>query len=110
MNIHAPHAVALAAVAPNRDRPATTIIHDGPDARLVVFRIGPGQRVPPHTSVSTVILTVISGSGSVTGGVAERPVGTGDVIVFERGELHGMEAGGEVLVILATIAPRPGSR
>ncbi|MEJ7812498.1 MAG: cupin domain-containing protein [Gemmatimonadaceae bacterium] len=110
MKTYSPHAVALAATAAHSDRPTTTIIHDGPDARLVVFRIEPGQRVPPHTSTSTVMLTVFSGSGSVTGGDHERGVGPGDVIAYEPGELHGMEATEETLIIVATIAPRPGSR
>lgn len=110
MKVYSPHVAALAAAAAHSDRPATAIIHDRPDARLVVFRIEPGQRVPPHTSAATVILTVVSGSGSVTGGDEERAVGPGDVIAYEPGELHGMEAAEETLVIVATIAPRPGSR
>lgn len=110
MKTYSPHAAALSATAAQAGRPATGIIHDGPDARLVVFRIEPGQRVPPHTSASTVILTVVSGSGSVTGGDEEHAVGPGDVVAYEPGELHGMEAAEETLVIVATIAPRPGSR
>lgn len=110
MKTYSPHAAALTATAAHSGRPATAIIHDGPDVRLVVFRIEPGQRVPPHTSTSTVILTVVSGSGSVMGGDEERAVGPGDVIAYEPGELHGMEATEETLVIVATIAPRPGSR
>ncbi len=110
MKTYSPHAAAVAATAAHPGRPATAIVHDGPDARLVIFRIEPGQRVPPHSSVATVILIVVSGSGLVTGGDEERPVGPGDVIVFEPGELHAMEATDEILIILATIAPRPGSR
>ena len=106
----APRAAAMAAVTAQPGRPATAVIHDCADARLVTFRIEPGQRVPPHTSGSTVILTVVAGSGSVTGGDEERDVVAGDVIAYEPGELHGMEAGDETLIILATIAPRPGSR
>ena len=110
MKTYSPRTDAATAVAAHPGRPATAVIHDTVDARLVTFRIEPGQRVPPHTSVSTVILTVLSGSGTVTGGDEERPVAAGDVIAYEPGELHGMEAGDETLMILATIAPRPGSR
>lgn len=110
MKTYAPHAAALTASSAHRDRPATAILHDCPDARLVLFRIEPGQRVPPHTSVSTVILSVLSGSGSVTGGDEERAVGPGEIVVYDPGEVHGMEAGEETLIILATIAPRPGHR
>ena len=110
MKIHSPLQIAFSAPAANPGRPATTIVHDSADARLVVFRIEPGQRVPPHTSTSTVILTVLAGNGLVTGGDAERPVAPKDVVAYAPGELHGMEATEETLVILATIAPRPGNR
>jgi quercetin dioxygenase-like cupin family protein len=110
MIVHDPRQAARGAVAAHAGRPATAIIHDSPDARLVVFRIEPGQRVPPHTSASTVILTVVAGSGTVTGGDEEREVRAGDVVTYAPAELHGMEAAGETLVIVATIAPRPGLR
>ncbi len=110
MNAYAPHAAALTATPAHRERPSITILHDRPDVRLVLFRIEPGQRVPPHTSVSTVILSVLSGAGSVTGGDEERGVGPGDIVAYEPGEVHGMEAGDDTLIILATIAPRPGQR
>lgn len=110
MKTYAPGTDAEEAVAAHPGRPAISVMHDSPDARLVTFRIEPGQRVPPHTSVSTVILTVLSGSGTVTGGDEERAVVAGDVVAYEPGEMHGMEAGDETLMILATIAPRPGSR
>jgi quercetin dioxygenase-like cupin family protein len=110
MMVHRPGEAARNATAAHAGRPATAIIHDCADARLVVFRIDPGQRVPPHTSGSTVILTVIAGTGMVTGGDEERPVSAGDVVTYAPGELHGMEATEETLVIVATIAPRPGSR
>lgn len=104
------HALAAGAVAPSADRPATAIVHDSPDARLVVFRIGPGQRVAPHTSTSTVLLTVLEGHGFVSGPEGERAVGAGDAVAYLPDELHGMRADGERLVLLATITPRPGTR
>jgi quercetin dioxygenase-like cupin family protein len=110
MKIQTPLQVAFSAAAANPGRPATAVVHDSPHARLVVFRIEPGQRVPPHTSTSTVILTVLSGNGLVSGGDEERTVSPRDVITYEPGELHGMEAIEETLVILAAIAPRPGER
>lgn len=92
------------------DRPATVLLHDVPDARLVIFRIAPGQAVPPHTSTSTVILTVLEGSGTVLGGTEERAISVGDVIAYEPNEVHGMRASDHTLVLLATITPRPGTR
>lgn len=110
MIVHQPQLAAQHATPAHPGRPATAIIHDSPDVRLVTFRIDPGQRVPPHTSASTVVLTVVSGSGTVTGGDEERDVRAGDVVAYAPGELHGMEATEETLVIVASIAPRPGSR
>jgi quercetin dioxygenase-like cupin family protein len=106
-----PATAARAAAAPNPTRPATAVIHDSDDVRLVVFRVAPGQMVPPHHSGSTVILRVLEGSGILSGADgAERNCVAGDTIVYEPNELHGMRAEREELLLLATIAPRPGSR
>lgn len=101
---------ARAAVSAQPSRPATALLHDVPDARVVVFRIEPGQEVAPHTSTSTVLLSVITGNGTVSGASGESPVGAGDLVSYETGELHGMRAGTETLVLVAVIAPRPGGR
>ena len=104
-------AAARAAVAPNPSKPATAVIHDSADARLVVFRLSPNQQVPPHTSVSTVILRVLEGAGILSGADgAERRCIAGDMMVYEPNELHGMRSEGEEFLLLATITPRPGSR
>ena len=86
------------------------IILDSPDARLLVFRIEPGQAVAPHHSGSTVILAVLEGEGIVMGKEGERVCRIGDVVVYEPGETHGMRATDTTLKLLATIAPRPGER
>ena len=102
------------AVAAAPERPATAILHDSPDARLVVFRLAPGQHVTPHRSSSTVALQVLSGSGEVSGEAdgAEptRSVKAGDIVMYAPGELHGMRAAVDELLLLATITPRPGRR
>ena len=106
-----PRAAARDARAASDARPATAIVHDTPDVRLVVFRIAPGQAVPPHTSPSTVLLTVLEGTGSLSGDGEERRCTEGDVVAFAPGELHGMRAdAGAELLLLATITPRPGER
>lgn len=102
-------AAALTAVA-RPDRPATAVVHDSPDARLVIFRIERGQQVPTHTNASTVVLAVIEGTGFVTGAEGERVATVGDVIVFEPREPHSMRADDSRFIVLATIAPRPGDR
>lgn len=102
-------ALAAQAVSANPSRPATMVVHDSADARVVLFRIEPGQAVAPHTSPSTVLLNIVSGSGIVTGGNGEHEVRAGDIVSYAPSELHGMRATGERLVIAAVIAPRPGT-
>ncbi len=108
MNVYRPAAVAAGAPAARPDRPAMAIVHDSPDVRLVVFRIEPGQDVAPHTSASTVILSVVAGTGVVSGPEGERRAEIGDAVAYAPGERHGMRAVDEPFVVLATIAPRPG--
>ncbi len=86
------------------------VVHDAPDARLVVFRLAAGQAVPVHTSVSSVVLHVLSGSGLVSSADGERDVRAGMVVAYEPKEPHGMRALTEELIVLAVIAPRPASR
>lgn len=108
MNVFDAVASATEAVSSSADRPATRLMHDSPDARLVMFRLEPGQQVPSHTSPSSVVLVVSAGSGEVTGTEGARAVRPGDVVTFAPSEPHGMRALSHSLVILAIIAPRPG--
>jgi quercetin dioxygenase-like cupin family protein len=91
-------------------RPATAIIHDSADVRLVVFRLAPGQSVPPHRNPSSVMLTVLQGSGLISGANSEEQVREGDAAVFEPNEPHGMRATDVELCLLAIITPRPSER
>lgn len=97
------HAAARDAVASNPTRPATATVHDAPGVRLVVFRLEPGQHVAPHVSEMTVLLTVLSGHGVISGGDRETEAGPGEIATFAPGELHGMRAGDERFCLLATI-------
>jgi quercetin dioxygenase-like cupin family protein len=103
-------ALAAGAVANTPSRPATTIAHDCADARVVVFRIEPGQEVTRHTSPSTVMLTIVSGNGIVTGAEGDRAVRAGELVTYDPKEPHGMRATDETLVIAAVIAPRPAAK
>lgn len=101
-------ALAAAAISANAERPATTTVHDSPDARVVLFRLEPGQRVAPHTSTSTVILSAVAGTGVWSGEEGdEHPAQAGDAVVCAPNEPHGMRALAEPFVVLAIIAPRP---
>ena len=107
-----PLKAAREAISNRPDRPATAIVHDSPDVRLIVFRLAPGESVAPHRSTSSVQLTVLAGSGTLTGesdgATIEQPCSGGDIVVYLPQELHGMRAAGEELLLRATITPRPG--
>lgn len=109
MKLYDPGRTARAAVSTSSDRPAVSILHDD-EGRLVVFRLAPGQRVAEHTSTSSVFLTVVSGTGYVSGAEGEQPVCPGDIVAFEPREPHAMRADQHELVLAALITPRPGSR
>ena len=99
---------AARAVSARPDRPATAILHDSPAARIVVFRLLPGQVVAVHTSPSRVSLFVTAGRGAFSGAEAETDGAAGDLIVYEPQEPHGFRAIDETLVVTAVITPRPG--
>jgi quercetin dioxygenase-like cupin family protein len=101
-------AIAREARALKEHRPAPSIVYDEQDVRLILFRIDPGQEVPPHRSGSTVTLIVCEGSGELTGADGARAARTGELAVFAPDELHGMRALDETFVVLAAITPRPG--
>ena len=93
---------------PRADRPATQLLHDEPNVRVVAFTVAPGQAVPPHVSDSTVVVQVLGGEGLFRGEGSEERLGPGGTAVYAPGERHSMEpAGAEPLRFLAVIAPRP---
>ena len=104
-----PRRAAIDAVAASPARPATAILFDSADVRLLVFRIAPGQRVAPHQNPSTVTLTVLHGEGLLSGRDGERLCKAGDVVTYDPGEPHGMRATDSELHLLAAITPRPGN-
>jgi quercetin dioxygenase-like cupin family protein len=109
MNVLSAPSLAAGAVANNAARPATALAHDCADARVVLFRIEPGQVVAKHTSPSTVVLMIVSGSGIVSGATGDHDVRAGDIVAYERDEPHGMRATDEQLIVAAVIAPRPAA-
>lgn len=94
--------------APRADRPATQLLHDEANARVVAFHLQAGQSVPEHRSVATVILQVVSGTGTFRGNDFEAQLGPGETAVFEPNEEHAIEADQGPLHFLALLAPRPG--
>ncbi len=110
MKIHDVKRAATAAVAARPDRPGTATLHDSTDLRMVVFRIEPGQQVASHTNASTVVLTVVEGTGIVNCAEGEQTIGPGSIVTYEPREPHGMRATDERFILVATIAPRPRER
>ena len=110
MRVLDPIDAAGKAVASSPSRPATDLVLDTPDVRLLVFRIEPGQSVAPHHNPSTVVLTVLEGEGVVSGSQGDRHCRAGDVIAYEPGETHAMRSVDQTFKLLATIAPRPSER
>lgn len=114
MNRLAPVLVPRNVDGGNSARPAVTFVHDSPEVRLILFRLLPGQSVPPHRSSSTVVITVLDGSGVLSGEPDAEPqeldCRMGDVVSYMPNELHGMRAGSETMLLLASITPRPGER
>lgn len=90
------------------DRPATRVLHDEPNLRVIAFHLLPGQTVPPHKNASTVLVQVITGSGRFAGEDADATLRAGESAVYRPQETHSMEALAEPLVFHAIIAPRPG--
>lgn len=100
--------VLTAAPEPRADRPATMLLHDEANSRIVAFRLLPGQVVPAHRSDSTVTVHVVEGEGIFLGEDGEAVLRTGQAAVFAPGEMHAIEAGVDPLHFIAIITPRPG--
>ena len=107
---YAPLVVALDAVSARAEKPASAIVHDSADARVLVFRIEPGQQVSEHSNASTVMLSVLEGPGEVVGAQGRMTVQAGDLVIYAPNEMHSMRALEGRFVVQATIAPRPGGR
>jgi quercetin dioxygenase-like cupin family protein len=88
------------------DRPVSKLLYDSDAMRVVVFGLMPGQEIPPHTAPSRVLLHIVRGKGVFLTGSGERKARTGDFVVTEPEEPHGLKAA-EKTVMLAVIAPRP---
>ena len=91
----------------NADRPATRLLHDEPNVRVVAFHLQPGQLVKAHSSPSTVLLQVVEGEGEFEGDGGEVRLGPGEAVVYAPGEVHAIRAVEHALRFVATITPGP---
>jgi len=94
--------------ASRADRPASELLHDEANVRVVAFHLLPGQRIAPHNSPSTVLVQVVSGSGRFHGAEDDALLTAGQSAVYAPGEMHAIDAIDEPLRFLAIITPRPG--
>ena len=88
------------------DRPASELLFDSDDVRIVRFSLKAGQEIKPHTSTSSVGMLIVSGSGTI--GVGDETIsgGPGTLAVCPKNVSHGFVAKTD-MVLTAFIAPRP---
>lgn len=83
------------------------LVHDSPYFKIINFNFKPGQELPIHSHdmEGQVSIAILEGVGEFLGkdGVA-LPARTGDVLVCDIAEPHGLKAKSE-LRALVTIAP-----
>lgn len=101
---------ARGAVSSAPSRPGTAMLGESPNARMLVFRLQPGQSLPPHQNGSSVMVTVLEGDGVFLGAEGERHCAAGEVVMYEPSEMHGITALDRELLVLVTIAPNPSAR
>jgi mannose-6-phosphate isomerase-like protein (cupin superfamily) len=85
-------------------------IFDSPHLFYDLYCLLPGQRQKVHSHEgSDKIYYVLEGTGRFTVGDEERDLGEGHAVMAPAGEPHGVRnESGENLVLLVTMAPRPG--
>ena len=93
--------------APRPERPGTAVVHDEASVRVIAFHLLAGQRIPPHQNASTVMVRVISGSGTFHGDEGEVVLRAGEGAVYRPGETHAIDAAGEALHFIAILTPSP---
>ncbi len=83
------------------------LVHDSPYFKVINFNLKAGQELPVHSHdiEGQLSIAVLEGSGLFLGkDNAEIPAETGDVLISDISEPHGIRAGTDMRV-LVTIAP-----
>ena len=83
------------------------LVHDSPYFKIINFNFKAGQELPIHSHdiEGQVSIAVLEGQGEFLGGANEAiPARTGDVLVCDISEPHGVRATTDMRV-LVTIAP-----
>ncbi len=83
------------------------LVHDSPYFKILNFNFQPGQELPVHSHdvEGQLSILVLEGEGEFLGADrAAMPARTGDVLVAEIAEPHGIRASTQMRVVV-TIAP-----
>jgi quercetin dioxygenase-like cupin family protein len=86
---------------------STLLVHDSPYMKILNFNFKAGQELPVHSHDidGQLCIVVLQGSGWFLGkDEATMPAQTGDVLISDISEPHGVRAA-EDMRILVTIAP-----
>ena len=94
----------LEAPAGTRD---PVVLRSGDDARAVMIKLDPGQRLGDHQVKERAWVTVVDGEVRVEAGGETKACGTGSLVTFDPDERHSLssESGARILLLLA---PWPG--
>lgn len=82
------------------------VLHDSPYFKIINFNIGAGQLFPVHSHKleGQLSMVVIEGEGEFLGEDSSIPAKTGDMLVSDISEPHGVKAKTDMRIIV-TIAP-----
>ncbi len=82
------------------------VLHDSPYFKIINFNIGAGQLFPVHSHEieGQLSILVIEGEGDFLGKDTAIPAKTGDMLVADISEPHGVKALTDMRIIV-TIAP-----
>ncbi len=91
------------------DKPTAELVYEDVNARVVRFYLKGGQEIKPHTSPSSVFITVLKGKLIFLSDEGETEVSQGSTVFYKPEERHGFKAV-EDSVVEATITPNPAVR
>ena len=83
------------------------ILYSGDEARVVLIRLQPGQKLGDHQVKEHVFVVVVDGAVHVTGDGRTLDAGPGSLFLFEPDEQHAVATDGGARLLLL-LAPWPG--
>ncbi len=78
---------------------STAVLNNG-SAKAIVFALKAGQDVPPHSSPTEALFTVLEGEATVTIKEVVRPVAAGEYILLPMGIDHHIRATTDMKFVL----------